>query len=106
MNREEERWHNIEHNAEKEEQKWHQIRSEGNKSMKNASNVAYNVVTLQYDQNTRGEEQKYSDDMGQYLALTLLLLYCFKLACFPISCFISFSALSSSIANEGTRGKG
>lgn len=32
---------------------------------KNASNVAYDILNLQYNQDTGGEQQKYQDDMGK-----------------------------------------
>lgn len=40
------------------------LRDEGSACKKNASNVAYDILNLQYNQDTGGEKQKYEDDMG------------------------------------------
>jgi len=66
--REEDRWSEADTKIRKEEEFWQKAREEGTKSRKNKSDVAYDVVTLQYDQNVQGEQQKHSDDLVRYRA--------------------------------------
>ncbi len=63
--REEDRWMTAEMKAKAEEEYWTKVREEGLKSKKNESNVAYDILTLQYNQDPDGEAQKYHDDMGK-----------------------------------------
>lgn len=51
------------------------MRVEGAKAKKNVSAVAYDITNLEYHQTVPGEEQKYSDDLGESLPS---LLYLFK----------------------------
>ncbi|RYG68019.1 hypothetical protein EON64_06110 [archaeon] len=51
-----------------EEERIQKLREEGSKAKKNTSNVAYDILTLQYAQNKDGEQQKYVDDMVRYRA--------------------------------------
>lgn len=68
VKRDDDRWQTVNSRLEKEDEKWDSIRLEGAKAKKNMSNVAYNVVTMQYEQSTHGEHQKYLDDMVRYRA--------------------------------------
>ena len=47
------------------------LRDEGMACKKNSSNVAYDILNLQYNQDTGGEQQKYVDDMGKQYIFTL-----------------------------------
>ena len=49
-----------------DESKFRQWREDGSKARKNTSNMAYDITTLEYDQNVNGEQQKYNDDMVRY----------------------------------------
>lgn len=51
-----------------EEARFRQWREDGMKAKKNTSAVAYDITTLEYNQNTDGEMQKYQDDMVRYRA--------------------------------------
>jgi hypothetical protein len=51
-----------------EEEYWQKVRDEGNKAQKNQSLVAYDILTLQYANNTDGEQQKYCDDVVRFKA--------------------------------------
>jgi hypothetical protein len=50
-----------------QEEVWQKQRDDGSKAKKNQSNVAYDIMTLQYSQDKDGEHQKYLDDMGKYM---------------------------------------
>lgn len=63
--REEDRWVATEMKAKAEEEYWHKLREDGGKAKKNESNVAYDILTLQYNPDEDGEAQKYHDDMGK-----------------------------------------
>lgn len=54
----------MEDKQREEDDYWQKIREAGGKAKKNQSNVAYDIMTLQYSQDTSGEEQKYRDDLG------------------------------------------
>ncbi len=68
IKRDEDRWQDVNSKMEREEDRWNKLRQDGSKSKKNTSNVAYNVVTMQYEQSIHGEQQKYVDDMVRYRA--------------------------------------
>ena len=44
---------------------WEKVRQDGKKDEKNHSKVAYNITTLEYHADSKGEAQKYADDMGE-----------------------------------------
>jgi hypothetical protein len=67
--REEDRWVATETKAKIEDDYWNKIREEGNKAKKNESNVAYDILSLQYNQDEEGEAQQYQDEMGKFLSL-------------------------------------
>lgn len=50
------------------------LRDDGMACKKNTSNVAYDILNLQYNQDTGGEKQKYEDDMG---TLSSVMLSCY-----------------------------
>lgn len=41
------------------------LREGGTACRKNTSNVAYDILNLQYNQDVGGEKQKYEDDVGK-----------------------------------------
>ena len=61
----------MEEKQRREDAHWQKIRDEGKMSTKNKSKMAYDILTLQYQQNTDGEHQKYLDDMGKLVRLYL-----------------------------------
>ena len=63
--REEDRWQQIEDKRNGEDEYARRLRDDGMACKKNASNVAYDILNLQYNQDTGGEQQKYQDDMGK-----------------------------------------
>ena len=63
--RDEDRWHQMEEKQQKEDEEWRKLREDGSKAKKNQSNVAYDIMTLQYSQDGDGQQQKYQDDMGK-----------------------------------------
>jgi len=63
--RDEMRWHANEEKQQMEEEYWSKLRADGSKAKKNSSNVAYDIMTLQYSQDHDGQHQKYLDDMGK-----------------------------------------
>jgi hypothetical protein len=65
-NRESDKYAAAEAKEVDEEEKFRQWREDGSKSRKNTSNMAYDITTLEYDQNIIGEAQKYADDMVRY----------------------------------------
>lgn len=72
--RDENRWNEAEAKANAQEEYWRKLREDGSKAKKNTSNVAYDITTLQYNQDTDGEQQKYYDDMGKRLQLFYMML--------------------------------
>jgi len=66
--RDEMRWHANEEKQQMEEEYWSKLRADGSKAKKNSSNVAYDIMTLQYSQDHDGQHQKYLDDMVRYRA--------------------------------------
>ncbi len=52
-----------------EEEYYNKLREEGLKAKKNHSNVAYDILTLQYANDSDGLHQKYVDDMGKYVSV-------------------------------------
>jgi hypothetical protein len=68
MVREEDRWKQMDNvrNTTSENEK--RLRDEGLTGKKNASNVAYNILNLQYKKDKGGETQKLVDDKGEYQA--------------------------------------
>ena len=66
MNREEIRWEKIEQARKEEDDRNRSIREDGMAAKRNTSNVHYDILNLQYSQNTGGEEQKYSDDLVRF----------------------------------------
>ena len=62
--REEDRWQQIELKKKDDEEYVRRLRDDGLACKKNTSNVAYDILNLQYNQDTSGEQQKYEDDMG------------------------------------------
>lgn len=64
MKRDESRWNDAEAKQREQDEYWQKLREDGAKAKKNTSNVAYDITTLQYNQDTDGEQQKYFDDMG------------------------------------------
>ena len=68
VKRDDERWQSVNAKIDKDDEKWDSVRLEGQKAKKNQSNVAYNVVTMQYEQSIHGEQQKYLDDMVRFRA--------------------------------------
>eukprot|EP01033_Poteriospumella_lacustris_P007789 gene7788-5602_t len=62
------RWNEMQEKARKEEEYYDKLREEGSKAKKNTSNVAYDILTLQYNQDEVGLNQKYADDMVRYRA--------------------------------------
>jgi hypothetical protein len=69
--RDEERWKQMEEKQRTEEEAWQKLREDGSKAKKNQSNVAYDIMTLQYSQDADGEQQKYLDDMGTLCSFCL-----------------------------------
>ena len=65
MKRDEDRWNDAEAKARQEDEYWNRLRESGTKAKKNSSNVAYDIMTIKYNQNVDGERQKYLDDMGK-----------------------------------------
>jgi hypothetical protein len=63
--REENRWRNIEASRAEAEAADRRIREEGLKGAKNQSRVAYDIVSLQYENSDEGQVQKYRDDLGE-----------------------------------------
>lgn len=72
MKRDEDRWNEAEAKARQEDEYWNRLRENGSKAKKNSSNVAYDIMTIKYNQNVDGERQKYLDDMGKSLKCCLL----------------------------------
>jgi hypothetical protein len=68
INREEERWKQIEQQRHEDEEREKRMRELGLACKRNTSNVSYNILNLQYSQNTSGEQQKYVDDMVRFKA--------------------------------------
>mmetsp|Transcript_33794 Transcript_33794/g.74419 ORF Transcript_33794/g.74419 Transcript_33794/m.74419 type:complete len:233 (-) Transcript_33794:191-889(-) len=66
--RDADRWHSMEDKQAEQEEVWQKQRDDGSKAKKNQSNVAYDIMTLQYSQDKDGEHQKYLDDMVRYRA--------------------------------------
>lgn len=66
VNREEDRWQQIENKRNEEDEYARRQRDDGMASKKNSSNVSYDILSLAYNQDTGGEQQKYSDDMGKW----------------------------------------
>ena len=54
----------MEEKQKQEDEYWQKIRDDGRKAKKNQSDVAYDIMTLRYAQDVKGEEQKYKDDLG------------------------------------------
>lgn len=92
----------MEERQKKEDEDWRRLREDGSKAKKNQSNVAYDIMTLQYSQDQDGQQQKYLDDMG-----TLLLIF---VAYFGYICgdtnFISiydvFLGINSEVSSDPT----
>lgn len=63
--RDQNRWNEMEEKQKKEEEAWHKLREDGSKAKKNQSNVAYDIMTLEYSHDGDGQQQKYLDDMGK-----------------------------------------
>lgn len=59
----------MEEKQRKEDEAWQKLREDGSKAKKNQSNVAYDIMTLQYSQDSDGQHQKYLDDMGKFCPL-------------------------------------
>lgn len=78
----------------KEEEYYDKLREEGSKAKKNQSNVAYDILTLQYNQDEVGLQQKYMDDMGMFDRYFLQRIYFFlftllyHFSAIPCSCEI------------------
>jgi hypothetical protein len=70
--RDEDRWTQMEERQRKEDEHWQQLRDDGSKAKKNQSNVAYDIMTLQYSQDSDGQEQKYLDDLGNPIVVSFL----------------------------------
>mmetsp|Transcript_12718 Transcript_12718/g.12362 ORF Transcript_12718/g.12362 Transcript_12718/m.12362 type:complete len:256 (+) Transcript_12718:62-829(+) len=68
MAREEDRWQQIENKRNDDDEHVRRLQDSGTACKKNASNVAYDILSLQYNQDTGGEKQKYEDDMVRYRA--------------------------------------
>lgn len=66
--REDEKYRQMQEQKAKDEEYWNQLRKDGIKAKKNQSNVAYDLVTLRYNESADGDEQKYQDDMVRYRA--------------------------------------
>jgi len=62
--REEDRYAKMAEAKARDEEHWHRLREEGSRAKKNASNVSYDLLSLQYHQDIHGEQQQYADDMG------------------------------------------
>jgi hypothetical protein len=62
------RWNEMQEKTRKEEDYYSKLREDGSKAKKNQSNVAYDILTLQYNQDEVGLQQKYADDMVRYRA--------------------------------------
>eukprot|EP00388_Colpodella_angusta_P028023 GDKK01011189.1.p1 GENE.GDKK01011189.1~~GDKK01011189.1.p1 ORF type:complete len:119 (+),score=14.02 GDKK01011189.1:141-497(+) len=58
----------MEEKQRQEDEAWRKLREDGSKAKKNQSNVAYDIMTLQYSQDGDGQQQKYQDDMVRYRA--------------------------------------
>jgi hypothetical protein len=71
--REEDRWVQSEVKGKAEEEYWSKIRDDGKKAQKNQSLVAYDILTLQYAENTDGEQQKYYDDKSKWKEIAFRL---------------------------------
>jgi hypothetical protein len=64
-----------------EEEYWSKLREDGSKAQKNQSLMAFDILSLEYNNTPQGEIQKYRDDMGKFnmsfpmkSCLTVLLL--------------------------------
>lgn len=68
VKRAEDRWTQMEEKARAEDEYYNKLREDGTKAQKNVSNVAYDILTLQYNQDDIGAQQKYMDDMVRYRA--------------------------------------
>jgi hypothetical protein len=55
----------MEEKQRKEDEAWQKLREDGSKAKKNQSNVAYDIMTLQYTHDGDGLQQKHFDDMGK-----------------------------------------
>ena len=62
------RWNQMVDKTKVEEEYYQQLRDDGSKARKNRSTVAYDILTLQYNQDEVGIQQKYDDDMVRYRA--------------------------------------
>jgi hypothetical protein len=77
------RWNEMQEKTRKEEDYYSKLREDGSKAKKNQSNVAYDILTLQYNQDEVGLQQKYADDMGKlystvslFSTITILFFLC------------------------------
>lgn len=66
--RDEDRWNSAEEKLRKEDEYFQRLREDPRKAQSNKTSVAYDIQSLQYLQNTEGEQQKYVDDMVRYRA--------------------------------------
>ena len=66
IEREEQRWQQIEQAQEYDREKWDAIRSEGSRNRRNVNSVPYNPISLQYSDSTDGDKLRLSDDMIRY----------------------------------------
>jgi hypothetical protein len=73
MAREEDRWQQIENKRNDDDEHVRRLQDNGMACKKNSSNVAYDILSLQYNQDTGGEKQKYVDDMGKFYTNILYL---------------------------------
>lgn len=64
----------MEEKQRKEDEAWQKLREDGSKAKKNQSNVAYDIMTLQYTQDSDGLQQKHFDDMGASFHLFLSVI--------------------------------
>ena len=62
--RDEDRWTQAEEKQKMEDEHYQKLRDDPRKAQSNKTSVAYDIQSLQYLQNTEGEQQKYVDDMG------------------------------------------
>lgn len=64
----------MEEKARAEDEYYCKLREDGTKAQKNTSNVAYDILTLQYNQDDIGAQQKYMDDMGTLFTLNIYFI--------------------------------
>lgn len=68
VQREEDRWEQIQARKKEEEEFWDEQRAAGEKARKNHSSVPYDAITLRYNDGLDGERLRFHDDKVRYRA--------------------------------------